>query len=78
MAKSHIPMSLRELVGFEELCWLIIGLFFGWFAGKGASAMVLLIPIVIFIVWLLDWLFGCGADHAKHLQIIKAKKPVKR
>lgn len=40
-----------EILTFEELMWLIIGLGFGWFAGKGANILLVLIPLVLFIVW---------------------------
>lgn len=64
MAK-HLPIGLRELIGLEGLAWLISGIVFGYFAGKGASLLILAIPIAIFVVWLLDWLIGCKADHSR-------------
>lgn len=64
MAK-HLPIRLRELIGLEGLAWLVSGLVFGYFAGKGAPLLILAIPIAIFVVWLLDWLIGCKADHSK-------------
>lgn len=63
MAKPHLPMRLRELIGIEETLWLVLGLAFGYLAGKGAPFFIIAIPVAVFLVWLFDWLFGCPADH---------------
>lgn len=77
MAK-HLPMRLRELIGLEGLAWLVSGLVFGYFAGKGASLLILAIPIAIFVIWMLDWLIGCKADHPRQHEMLKQKKPIRR
>lgn len=43
-----------EIITAEETAWLIIGLIFGWFAGRGAPAFILLIPIIMIIVWIYE------------------------
>lgn len=43
-----------DILTIEEAAWLIIGLAFGWFAGKGASILLIIIPLVMFLVWVYE------------------------
>jgi len=56
--KRHQKFSMGrlriEVLTFEEAGWLIIGLLFGWMAGKGMKLIVLMIPAVLFIVWVYE------------------------
>lgn len=55
----HTRGRLRtEIITLEEALWLAVGLTFGWFAGKGANILLLLIPIILFVVWLYEQWFA--------------------
>ncbi|MEK6807472.1 MAG: hypothetical protein AABX75_00430 [Nanoarchaeota archaeon] len=58
MAKASRRLSFltKEIVTIEELCWLFVGLGFGFLLGKGAGFMMLALPIAIFFVMAL-WYF---------------------
>jgi len=50
--QKHVQGRLRtEILTIEELAWLIVGLAFGFFAGKGAQIFLVLIPLILFIAW---------------------------
>ena len=40
-----------EILTLEEAAWLVIGIAFGWLAVRGASVLLLILPLVLFIVW---------------------------
>ena len=53
MAKK---LERRFILSVEETSLLIIGLFFGWLAGKGVYDLLLLIPLVIFAVFIFEYI----------------------
>ncbi len=64
-AKRHFPIGLKELIGLEGAIWLIVGLIFGYFGGKGGALFVVAVPIAVFLVWALDFVLGCGCIHKR-------------
>ncbi len=48
----------KEKITFMELIWLLIGLAFGWFAGAGAPALILLIPVAFLAIYAYELLVG--------------------
>ena len=46
----------KEIIGLEELGFLLVGIAFGWFAGKGASNLLIAIPIAFFVLWIMFYL----------------------
>jgi hypothetical protein len=40
-----------EILTLEEAAWLVIGISFGWFAARGASVILILLPLILFIAW---------------------------
>lgn len=59
----------KDIITFEEAIWLIIGLFFGWFVGHGATVLLLLVPAVLFVVWVYEYIYakkyGVRTVHGK-------------
>jgi len=43
-----------NIITIEEAIWLVIGLTFGWLAGEGAKALLILIPLILFVVWVYE------------------------
>jgi len=60
-----------KLITLEEGIWLILGIIFGWFAGKGASVLILAIPIVLFLVFTFEYFYlkkyGKRGIHGKRI-----------
>ncbi len=58
MAKRTVPkeFNVKEIIGLEELGLLVMGLIFGWFAGRGATNMLVAIPIAFFMLWIILYL----------------------
>ena len=48
--------NVKEIIGIEEFSWMLMGLFFGWLAGKGATQMLVAIPIAFFALWTIFYL----------------------
>jgi hypothetical protein len=48
----------KDIITFEEALWLIVGLVFGWFVGKGMSLFFLIIPAVLFLVWVYEFYYA--------------------
>ena len=46
----------KEIIGLEEFGWLVMGILFGWFAGKGATMLLAAIPIAFFALWMMLYL----------------------
>lgn len=46
-----------KLITLEEGIWLALGLVFGWVAGKSTSWLVLLIPLVLFAVYSIEYAY---------------------
>lgn len=62
----------NQLITLEESIWLVLGIIFGWFAGKGASVLILLIPLVLFGVYVYEWIYlkryGKYGIHGKRMK----------
>ncbi len=58
MAHKTVPkeFNVKEIIGLEELGLFVMGLAFGWFAGRGAANMLVAIPIAFFVLWLILYL----------------------
>jgi len=54
----HPDRLRKEIISLEEAAWLIIGLAFGWFVGKGATVLILTIPLAIFAVWIYELMYA--------------------
>ncbi len=54
----HPERLRKEIISVEEAAWLVVGLLFGWFIGKGASKLMLLIPLIIFVVWVYEYMYA--------------------
>jgi len=54
----HPERLRKEIISLEEAAWLIIGIFFGWFVGRGVTVLVLLIPAVLFAVWVYEYVYA--------------------
>ena len=54
MAKTQ--KERRFILSIEEGSLLLIGLFFGWLAGKGIYDLLLLIPLIIFAVFIFEYI----------------------
>jgi hypothetical protein len=48
--------NVKEIIGIEEFSWLVIGLLFGWIAGKGGMQVLFAIPIAFFALWAILYL----------------------
>jgi len=59
----HPGRLRKEIISIEEAAWLIIGLIFGWFVGRGATILLLLIPIIIFIVYFYEYVYAQKYGH---------------
>ena len=54
----HPERLRKEIITLEEAAWLTIGLLFGWFIGRGVTALIVIIPIIIFLVWVYEYLYA--------------------
>jgi len=53
--QKYVSGRLRkDVLTLEESAWLIIGLIFGWFIGKGMNLFLLVIPATLFLVWIYE------------------------
>lgn len=53
-----LEVSMREeIITLEEGVLLITGILFGWLAGIGFPAILVLIPVALFIVFILDSIY---------------------
>jgi len=48
--------EFKEIISLEEFSLLAVGLVFGWFAGKGATNLLVAIPIAFFALWVMFYL----------------------
>lgn len=61
-----------KLITLEESIWLVLGIVFGWFAGKGATILILLIPVVLLCVYSFEYAYfrkhGKRGIHGKRIK----------
>jgi hypothetical protein len=48
--------NIKEIIGIEEFGLLVMGLIFGWIAGKGGMQILFAIPIAFFALWVILYL----------------------
>jgi len=48
--------NVKEIIGIEEFGLLVMGLIFGWIAGKGGMQILFAIPIAFFALWAILYL----------------------
>ncbi len=51
-ARGLTTFRTKEIIGLEELAWLLVGLLFGWLGAKLGSFIFVAIPVAIFVVWI--------------------------
>ncbi len=55
-ARRSATFRTKEIIGLEELAWLLVGLLFGWLGAKLGSFLFIAVPVAVFVVWIAAYL----------------------